>query len=518
MNKLLIPISSSFVKNKLKLEEDRGSGESKLFVGSKKKEQYYDDFFGNYDSNNKYCFSKSNLIDYLKTVKLEYVAQKCNRYINIDLEYFEEKMSFVESLDDDIYLKIIKFVDSSRYYIRPEKNDQKLFDSILREIGLPKITDLEIIRDDKNILFNLMVNFDAIRSRNVDNDTEEVASEIIGKPHQRIFFGAPGTGKSYELNKEAKEYFGKDYERVTFHPNYMYGNFVGAYKPFPKVLKDTDGNIQETITYEYIPGVLMKQLVKAFKNPNKNYLLLIEEINRANVAAVFGDIFQLLDRDETGESEYFIATSKELQEYLIKEFKDVELSEEVSNKLEKDFSRLYLPSNLYIWATMNSADQGVMPMDTAFRRRWEFKYLGINDAADANKEDFANYIFKINSTETVKWDEFRRELNKKLSSLNIPEDKLIGPYFISKSILEGTDLERLTETIKSKVLMYLYEDAAKAFRSSLFAEGKYSTYSSVCKCFDENALSLFKGNIEIDTELIGQDLQENEEENSKYEE
>ncbi len=111
---------------------------------------------------------------------------------------------------------------------------------------------------------------------------------------------------------------------------------------------------------------------------------------------------------------------------MIKEFKDVELSEEVSNKLEKDFSRLYLPSNLYIWATMNSADQGVMLMDTAFRRRWEFKYLGINDAADANKEDFANYKFKINSTETVKWNEFRRELNKKLSSLNIPEGKLIG--------------------------------------------------------------------------------------------
>lgn len=260
------------------------------------------------------------------------------------------------------------------------------------------------------------------------------ASYLFEKGKIYAVVGASGTGKSYELNKEAKECFGKDYDRVTFHPNYMYGNFVGAYKPFPKVLKnsdgsikiDADGNIQETITYEYIPGVLMKQLVKAFKNPNKNYLLLIKEINRANVAAVFGDVFQLLDRDETGESEYFITTSKELQEYLIKEFKDVELSEEVSNKLEKDFSRLYLPSNLYIWATMNSADQGVMLMDTAFRRRWEFKYLGINDAADANKEDFANYKFKINSTETVKWDEFRRELNKKLSSLNIPEGKLIG--------------------------------------------------------------------------------------------
>ena len=301
----------------------------------------------------------------------------------------------------------------------------------------------------------------------------------------------------------------------------MYGNFVGAYKPFPKILKnkdgsiktDSDGNIQETITYEYIPGVLMKQLVKALENPNKDYLLLIEEINRANVAAVFGDIFQLLDRNEMGESEYFIATSKELQEHLVKVFKDVELTEEVSKKLKNDFSRLYLPNNLYIWATMNSADQGVMPMDTAFRRRWEFKYLGINDAADANKEDFTNYKFKINSTETVKWDEFRRELNKKLSSLNIPEDKLIGPYFISKSILEGTDLDRLTETIKNKVLMYLYEDAAKAFRSSLFAEGKYSTYSEVCNYFDENALSLFKGNLEVETEEISLNEKKTDKEN-----
>lgn len=374
----------------------------------------------------------------------------------------------------------------------------------------------------KEKIFEYMQMFDNRPYMNKSNLEDRTMSNLeVDKPHQRIFFGAPGTGKSYELNKEAREYFGDNYERVTFHPNYMYGNFVGAYKPFPKILKnkngsiktDSDGNIQETITYEYIPGVLTKQLVKALENPNRNYLLLIEEINRANVAAVFGDIFQLLDRNEMGESEYFIATSKELQEHLVKAFKDVELSEEVSKKLKNDFSRLYLPNNLYIWATMNSADQGVMPMDTAFRRRWEFKYLGINDAADANKEDFANYKFKINSTETVKWDEFRRELNKKLSSLNIPEDKLIGPYFISKSILEGTDLDRLTETIKNKVLMYLYEDAAKAFRSSLFAEGKYSTYSEVCNYFDKNSLSLFKGNLEVETEEISLNEKEADKEN-----
>ncbi len=526
MNKLLIPISSSFVKNRLKLNEDKGSGESKLFVGSKKKEQEYDSFFRNFDSTNKYCFSKDNLIDYLKMTKIEYIAQKCNKYKNIDLEYYEEKMNFVESLDDNIFFEAIKFVDNARYYIRPEKVDQKLFDSILREIALPKISNLEITREDETFKFNLCLNYEAIINRNSNEENSIQTSKNVDKPHQRIFFGAPGTGKSYELNKEAQEYFGDEYERVTFHPNYMYGNFVGAYKPFPKILKnkdgsiktDSDGNIQETITYEYIPGVLMKQLVKALENPNRNYLLLIEEINRANVAAVFGDIFQLLDRNEMGESEYFIATSKELQEYLVKTFKDVELSEEVNKKLKKDFSRLYLPNNLYIWATMNSADQGVMPMDTAFRRRWEFKYLGINDAADANKEDFANYKFKINSTETVKWDEFRRELNRKLSSLNIPEDKLIGPYFISKSILEGTDLDRLTETIKNKVLMYLYEDAAKAFRSSLFAEGKYSTYSDVCNYFDENALSLFKGNLEVETEEISLNEKEADKENQISEE
>lgn len=352
-----------------------------------------------------------------------------------------------------------------------------------------------------------------------------IISESINKPHQRIFFGAPGTGKSYELNEEAKEYFGNNYERVTFHPNYMYGNFVGAFKPFPKVLqnsdgsikKDEDGNIQEKITYEYIPGVLMKQLVKALKNENENYLLLIEEINRANVAAVFGDIFQLLDRAGNGQSEYVISTSKELQEFLKKEFDGCELSENVKQNLGDSYSRLYLPSNLYIWATMNSADQGVMPMDTAFRRRWEFRYLGIDEAADSNKEKFNTYKFKINAAEIVNWDEFRRELNRKLSNLNIPEDKLIGPYFISKSVLEGADLDKLTETIKNKVLMYLYEDAAKAYKPLLFAEGKYSTYSTVCKYFDENALNLFKGNLDVPTELIAENNVKDEDENNSGE-
>lgn len=374
--------------------------------------------------------------------------------------------------------------------------------------------DLEVISqsDERHNVLSTIMNEERHLIVNKDEDDNNESTKSVDKPHQRIFFGAPGTGKSYKLNEEAREYFGDNYERVTFHPNYMYGHFVGAFKPFPKFLKnsdgsikkDDDGNIHETITYEYIPGILMKQLVKALKNQDENYLLLIEEINRANVAAVFGDVFQLLDRNNLGESEYFIATSRELQEFLKKEFNDYKLDETVINKLGSDFSRLYLPKNLYIWATMNSADQGVMPMDTAFRRRWEFKYLGINEAADLNKEDFKRYKFKINDSEVVLWDEFRRALNKKLSSLNIPEDKLIGPYFVSKSILEDSNLNKLTDTIKNKVLMYLYEDAAKSQRKSLFAKDKHSTYSDVCKYFDDNALLLFDGNLNVETESINQ--------------
>lgn len=421
------------------------------------------------------------------------------------------QLSMKQNGDSENFLKFRELINPNDYFVVLKKDRLLEYDAfIIEEKYIEDKSFKSVFEQSRNSIKDITF----IGDKNIDWNVPNL-DKRINQPHQRIFFGAPGTGKSFELNKEAEKYFGKNnYERVTFHPNYMYGNFVGAFKPFPKILrnldgtikKDKDGNIQETITYEYIPGVLMKLLVKALKNPNENYLLLIEEINRGNVAAVFGDVFQLLDRDGKGQSEYVIATSRELQEYLKKEFDGYNLAENVKQNLGDNYSRLYLPSNIYIWATMNSADQGVMPMDTAFRRRWEFRYLGIDDAAESNKEDFERYKFKINSSEVVNWDLFRRELNKKLSSLNIPEDKLIGPYFVSKAILEDPDLDRLTETIKNKVLMYLYEDAAKAHRPSLFAENKYATYSDVCTYFSENALNLFKGNIEIETETINKNL------------
>ena len=194
----------------------------------------------------------------------------------------------------------------------------------------------------------------------------------------RILFGAPGTGKSYTINQEAKLLLGADnetdYERVTFHPDYSYANFVGTYKPVP--IKDNHGN--DSITYAYVPGPFMRVYVQALKNSRTDgirpFLLIIEEINRANVAAVFGDIFQLLDRGDDEVSEYPIQASEDIKAYLAKEL----------GGNPEDYAKIRIPDNMFIWATMNSADQGVFPMDTAFKRRWDFTYLGIDDCDEKN--------------------------------------------------------------------------------------------------------------------------------------
>ena len=181
----------------------------------------------------------------------------------------------------------------------------------------------------------------------------------------RIVFGAPGTGKSFEINEDRIKLLGNNsdvnYERVTFHPDYSYANFVGTYKPVVRsrvssLNDESDAmlNSQDEITYGYVPGPFLRVLVKALKsamsdNPEP-FLLIIEEINRANVAAVFGDIFQLLDRNENNYSQYSINATEDMKHYLSKEF----------DLPGYNFERIRIPDNMFIWATMNSADQGIL--------------------------------------------------------------------------------------------------------------------------------------------------------------
>lgn len=298
----------------------------------------------------------------------------------------------------------------------------------------------------------------------------------------RIVFGAPGTGKSHRLNEDKDSLLADtsgSYERVTFHPEYTYSQFVGSYKP----VTGPTGEIR----YDFVPGPFMRVLVAALKSGRTEspqpHLLLIEEINRAKVAAVFGEVFQLLDRSDSGASEYEIHATEDIRKYLISE-------------LGKSPDSLRIPDNMFIWATMNSADQGVYPMDTAFKRRWSFEYIGI----DENDAEVGGVVTlgRGGHARDINWNQLRKALNDTLAvTYNINEDKLLGPYFLSKQVFAYGDNQRMDSpekfiaAFKSKVIMYLYEDAAKSVKRRLFEGCDASKYSSVCSAFDETGIEIF---------------------------
>ena len=326
--------------------------------------------------------------------------------------------------------------------------------------------------------------------------------------YNHIVFGAPGTGKSYSLNKDKDlmSILDSDFERVTFHADYSYAQFVGTYKPVTESTGD--------ISYKFVPGPFMRILKKAYANiidayditsgridttKIKPYLLLIEEINRAHTAAVFGEVFQLLDRNDDGVSEYEIQPSEEIKEYLCKNL----------GGIPDDYASIKLPNNMYIWSTMNSADQGVFPMDTAFKRRWDFKYIGV-DEEESYVEENSNSGQKTArenqggeftiAGEIVEWNVLRRAINAKLSNaiLRVHEDKLMGPFFLKTMDRDGNVILNDDEFINlfcNKVLMYLFEDAAKTKRAQLFSgcqdTDKLNRYSYICKEFKDNGVAIF---------------------------
>lgn len=326
--------------------------------------------------------------------------------------------------------------------------------------------------------------------------------------YNHIVFGAPGTGKSYSLNEDRKSMsiLDSDFERVTFHADYSYAQFVGTYKPVTVSTGD--------ISYKFVPGPFMRILKKAYANiidayditsgqidttKIKPYLLLIEEINRAHTAAVFGEVFQLLDRNDDGISEYEIQPSEEIKEYLCENL----------GGTPNEYTSIKLPNNMFIWSTMNSADQGVFPMDTAFKRRWDFKYIGVDEEefyVEENPNSGQKTARENQGGEftiaggTIEWNVLRRAINAKLSNaiLRVHEDKLMGPFFLKTMNSDGNVIINDDEFINlfcNKVLMYLFEDAAKTKRAQLFSgcqdTDKLNRYSYICKEFRDRGVAIF---------------------------
>ena len=336
---------------------------------------------------------------------------------------------------------------------------------------------------------------------------EEVLTYVpffTNKKRNKIYFGAPGTGKSYNLDIDKNDLLNchkNNYERVTFHPDYSYANFVGTYKPFPVKIEDDKGNIDEKITYKYVPGPFMRSLVKALKKPKQPFILIIEEINRANAAAVFGDVFQLLDRPDNI-SKYPIHSSEDMKKYLEEELSNEIHKSYLVDLLGEKYEEIKIPENMFIWATMNSADQGVFPLDTAFKRRWDFEYFPVNP--DDNRLDSLKIKvppeWKLKNN-ILKWEELRKKINDELLEYGINEDKLIGPYFAFDKYLEGDELkyDNFVDIFTNKILMYLYEDAARSRRDRLFDKKVVKIlYSDIREKFKEKGIRIFCENIKKD--------------------
>lgn len=252
-------------------------------------------------------------------------------------------------------------------------------------------------------------------------------------PAQIIYFGAPGSGKSHKVAQDLSGVKEENIFRTTFHPDYDYASFVGCYKP-----EMEEGKIK----YAFTPQVFTNAYVRAWEHPNEKVYLVIEEINRGNCAQIFGDLFQLLDRKDDGTSCYSIRADKDLADYL-----QHALSGDAKRGIEE--GNLCLPSNLHIIATMNTSDQSLFPMDSAFKRRWDWEYIPI-DYSDEVKS--GQFVITIND-KNYKWVTFLDAVNRHIRDLTHSEDKQMGNFFIKNSIEK--------EAFKSKVMAYLWHEVCK---------------------------------------------------------
>lgn len=274
-------------------------------------------------------------------------------------------------------------------------------------------------------------------------------------PLQQIYYGAPGTGKSHEINRLTE---GEEVIRTTFHPDSDYSTFVGAYKPTMKPVADKYKAVagkDEEITYEFIPQAFLQAYIAAWNNQEENVFLIIEEINRGNCAQIFGDLFQLLDRDDNGFSEYPIKADRDLAKYL--NGKDEMGNDVLTNKEGIQDGKLKLPRNLYIWATMNTSDQSLFPIDSAFKRRWDWVYMPIGYKND-------NWTIEIGEKE-YKWVDFQHKINDVIYSVDNSEDKQLGDYFVNADRTGGVIS---ADTLLNKILFYIWNDVCKDDPDQIF--------------------------------------------------
>lgn len=401
---------------------------------------------------------------------------------------YSTKVDFSEGYFNELYSSIQEFFGEQKvknydvHILR--RSDSRIYLNALRK-GSFSIRDF-LIEEISVLKFSKEHGKNVIRLDIVDNLSESVKDEITedfdsgdivdNASRQVIYYGAPGTGKSHKIKEQLEGVPKENIFRTTFHPDSDYSTFVGAYKPirgkrplyglFGKEtvrLNDGEDLSEDTITYEFVPQAFLNAYMQAYRKPYENVYLIIEEINRGNCAQIFGDLFQLLDRDENGASEYTIKADTDLKVFL-------------EGKLGKDKpgiedGELCLPSNLYIYATMNTSDQSLFPIDSAFKRRWDWEYEPI-------KYKNEDWFIDINGLK-YRWSEFQKEVNDRILKDTGSEDKMLGDYFVNPPTKVIS-----YNLFRNKILFYLWNDVCKDGDADIFPTDEDFSFS---KLYDEDS-------------------------------
>jgi hypothetical protein len=479
------------------------------------------------------------------------IEDKVSTFLNITIEnnlfklrragndiYFQTEGLYKSILKDEVSLETDEVVGPTR-----------IFNSMLREDLIPWLSyKKSTVNKSNNSSFDIQAYSDIVSNsldiRNIKIDeannqfssnsfetSEDKKSDLI---YQTIFYGAPGTGKSHAISDKTQ---GESVIRTTFHPDSDYSTFVGAYKPTTKEveLRDVSGHkiyeggkvvVEDRIVYEFVEQAFLQAYVQAWQyyvadseEPKKQFLV-IEEINRGNCAQIFGDLFQLLDRNDWGFSDYPIKADKDMKKQLAKAFKDLSIDnpdainaqykgrDVVSEVLFGDI--LLLPNNLYIWATMNTSDQSLFPIDSAFKRRWEWQYMPIAKGCDQYGKDL-RWGIKVGN-KLYDWWSFLEKINAQVGEQTQSEDKKLGFFFC-----KAKDNVISLETFVGKVVFYLWNDVFKDydFEGSIFNDIDntklsynkfYTTDGNGNAVIRADKAELFLNNLEV--ALLGETVEE----------
>lgn len=421
------------------------------------------------DSQNKSLYTESfQICPFMFLFKILLLIGDITKSYKISTSEFKLFVATAQNWYDyfEVTESILRYRNDEDFRSKSDANSYKVAD-VRYNILAQNHSQLEVTKNEISIKESQVKNIrrkvaeyelsDTIQS---SDDMYSTSSSSISESLQQIYYGAPGTGKSHEIKKQT---VGKEVIRTTFHPDSDYSTFVGAYKPTMKPVLDQYKAVagkDEDIAYEFIPQAFLQAYIAAWNNQEENVFLVIEEINRGNCAQIFGDLFQLLDRGDDGNSEYPIDADTDLGNYIAKELADSARTDFPEGV--KDGKKLVLPSNLYIWATMNTSDQSLFPIDSAFKRRWDWKYIPIAQGKDKNG-NLMNW--QIEGQGENSWWLFIQGINEVIDITTHSEDKKLGFFFC-----KANDGVVKKETFVNKVVFYLWNDVFKVygFKSEIF--------------------------------------------------